>query len=239
MRQLIRKHNRNPLWVLIGWAGVLAGFLILSYYVVIAGWSLFYIWQMASGALNGATGEQADQLFADFLAHPWQLILWQTLFMVLTVFIISRGVVAGLETAIRWFMPMLFVLLLLLLGYAVTSDGWSQGVDFMFGFDFASLGPDAVLIALGQAFFTLSLGMGAIMAYVHKKTLLARESIQHSQYALRVAFLRVFVDEVASLLDTRRSPRQSVGHELVSPAECPRKRLRAEESHERDHRCTS
>jgi len=165
MRQLIRKHNRNPLWVLIGWAGVLAGFLILSYYVVIAGWSLFYIWQMASGALNGATGEQADQLFADFLAHPWQLILWQTLFMVLTVFIISRGVVAGLETAIRWFMPMLFVLLLLLLGYAVTSDGWSQGVDFMFGFDFASLGPDAVLIALGQAFFTLSLGMGAIMAY--------------------------------------------------------------------------
>lgn len=165
MRQLTRTHNRSSAWVLLGWVGVLAGFLILSYYVVIAGWSLFYIWQMASGSLSGATGDQAGELFAEFLADPWQMILWQTLFMVLTVFIIARGVVGGLETAIRWFMPMLFVFLVVLLGYAITSDGWSQGVDFMFGFDFESLGPDAVLIALGQAFFTLSLGMGAIMAY--------------------------------------------------------------------------
>ena len=165
MRQLTRQHNRSALWVLIGWAGVLAGFLILSYYVVIAGWSLFYIGQMATGALEGATGAQADALFNDFLADPWQMIMWQTIFMVLTVYIISRGVVKGIETAIRWFMPTLFVLLFVLLGYAVTSDGWAQAVDFMFGFDFASLDGNSVLVALGQAFFTLSLGMGAMMAY--------------------------------------------------------------------------
>lgn len=165
MRHLLKQHHRHPAWVLVGWAGVVAGFLILSYYVVIAGWALFYIWQMASGALHGASAEQVNSLFNDFLADPLQLILWQTLFMVLTVYIISRGVISGLETAVRWFMPMLFLLMAVLLGYAVTSDGWSQGVDFMFRFDFSSLTPDAVLAAMGQAFFTLSLGMGAIMAY--------------------------------------------------------------------------
>ena len=165
MRHLLKQHHRHPAWVLVGWGGVVAGFLILSYYVVIAGWALFYIWQMASGALHDASAEQANTLFNDFLADPLQLILWQTLFMALTVYIISRGVISGLETAVRWFMPMLFLLMAVLLGYAVTSDGWSQGVDFMFRFDFSSLTPDAVLAAMGQAFFTLSLGMGAIMAY--------------------------------------------------------------------------
>jgi NSS family neurotransmitter:Na+ symporter len=85
--------------------------------------------------------------------------------MIMTVYIISKGVIGGLETAVRWFMPMLFILMAVMLGYAVTSEGWSQGVEFMFRFDFSSLTPDAVLAAMGQAFFTLSLGMGAIMAY--------------------------------------------------------------------------
>ncbi len=165
MRHLIKQHHRHPAWVMLGWAGVVAGFLILSYYVVIAGWALFYIWQMAAGALEGATPEQANALFNDFLADPLQLIFWQTLFMALTVYIISRGVISGLETAVRWFMPLLFVLMIVLLGYAVSSDGWEQGFQFMFRMDFSSLTPDAVLAAMGQAFFTLSLGMGAIMAY--------------------------------------------------------------------------
>jgi len=165
MRHLIKRHHRHPAWVLIGWSGVVAGFLILSYYVVIAGWALFYIMQMGSGALEGASAEQADRLFNDLLADPWQLIFWQTLFMAMTVYIISRGVINGLETAVRWFMPLLFLLMAVLLGYAVTSDGWDAGVEFMFRFDLDSLTPDAVLAAMGQAFFTLSLGMGAIMAY--------------------------------------------------------------------------
>jgi NSS family neurotransmitter:Na+ symporter len=153
------------LWTLIGWLGVASGFLILSYYVVIAGWALFYVLQMAGGALDGATAESASGLFNEFLSDPWQMIMWQTIFMVLTVYIISKGVIKGLERAIRWFMPMLFILLCVLLGYAVTSDGWSQGVEFMFRLDFSSVTSESVLIAMGQAFFTLSLGMGAIMAY--------------------------------------------------------------------------
>jgi NSS family neurotransmitter:Na+ symporter len=92
-------------------------------------------------------------------------MFWQTVFMVATVWIIARGVIKGLESAIRWFMPLLFVLLMVLLGYAVTSDGFSAGWDFMFDFNWSALDANAVLIAMGQAFFTLSLGMGAIMAY--------------------------------------------------------------------------
>ncbi len=165
MRTLTEAHGRSPLWVLIGWMGVLAGFLILSYYVVIAGWALHYIWKMADGTFAGATADVASQTFNEFLADPWSLMFWQTVFMAATVWIIARGVIKGLESAIRWFMPLLFVLLMVLLGYAVTSDGFSAGWDFMFDFNWSALDANAVLIAMGQAFFTLSLGMGAIMAY--------------------------------------------------------------------------
>ncbi|MCZ6710038.1 MAG: sodium-dependent transporter [Gammaproteobacteria bacterium] len=165
MRTLIQQHHRKPAWVLIGWMGVLAGFLILSYYGVIAGWALSYIWRMADGSFIGASGALADQTFSDFLADPWKLIFWQTIFMVATVYIISRGVTKGLERAVRWFMPMLFVLLAVLLGYAVNSDGFAQGWDFMFGFNWDAIDQGALLVAMGHAFFTLSLGMGAIMVY--------------------------------------------------------------------------
>ncbi|HEY5647279.1 MAG TPA: sodium-dependent transporter [Pseudomonadales bacterium] len=165
MRHLIKQHHRHPAWVLIGWSGVVAGFLILSYYVVIAGWALYYILQMGSGALQGASAEAAGQLFSDFLAHPLELIFWQTAFMVMTVYIISRGVISGLEAAVRWFMPLLFLLMFVLLGYAMTTEGWTEGWQFMFRFDLSKITPQAVLAAMGQAFFTLSLGMGAIMAY--------------------------------------------------------------------------
>lgn len=165
MRALVQQHHRHPAWVLIGWMGVLAGFLILSYYAVIAGWALFYIFEMARGVMTGASGEFAAAHFADFLSNPWQLVFWQTLFMAGTIFIVARGVIKGLERAIRWFMPLLFLLLIVLLGYSVTTDGFQQGVDFMFAFNWENITGDAVLVAMGQAFFTLSLGMGAIMAY--------------------------------------------------------------------------
>ena len=165
MRFLTQQHHKRPAWVLIGWMGVLAGFLILSYYAVIAGWAIYYILRMADGTFVGVSAEYANQAFNEFLANPWQMLLWHTLFMAVTVVIVGRGVIKGLETAIRWFMPLLFVLLLVLLGYGVTSGGFAQGVDFMFRFEWGSVTGEAFLIAMGQAFFTLSVGMGAIMAY--------------------------------------------------------------------------
>lgn len=165
MRTLVQRHRGHPAWTLIGWMGVLAGFLILSYYVVIAGWALSYIGRMADGSFQQITGAEATATFDAFLASPWKLIFWQTVFMAGTVWIIARGVVRGLEAAIRWFMPLLFLSLLSLLGYAMTTDGFAEGWDFMFAFHWEDVTADTVLLAMGQAFFTLSLGMGAIMAY--------------------------------------------------------------------------
>jgi NSS family neurotransmitter:Na+ symporter len=166
MRKLTEMGKRSPLWVLIGWMGVLAGFLILSYYAVIAGWAMNYIWVSGVGTFAGASPETVSTTFDNFLTNPWQLILWQTIFMALTIWIVGKGVTKGLETAIRLFMPMLFLLLVVLLGYSVTSGGFQQGFDFMFHLDMdAFTNPEIWLIAMGQAFFTLSLGMGAMMAY--------------------------------------------------------------------------
>lgn len=166
MRTLVEGAKRHPAWVLIGWLGVLAGFLILSYYAVIAGWAMNYVWLSAAGTFEGVSPQGAGDTFDAFLASPWQLILWQTVFMALTIWIVGRGVTKGLEGAIRVFMPMLFLLLITLLVYSVNSGGFEQGFRFMFDIDASAFtDPEIWLIAMGQAFFTLSLGMGAMMAY--------------------------------------------------------------------------
>ncbi|MEM7218212.1 MAG: sodium-dependent transporter [Pseudomonadota bacterium] len=165
MRHLVKESNAGGFWTLIGWLGVITGFLIVTYYPVIAGWALNYVRLLATGALEGVTAEQAEGLFNAFLADPLQLSLWHTLFMFLMVWIVAGGVSKGIERAVRWFMPLLFILLLVLLGYAVTAGDFQAGVDFMIGFDWSKITVDGWLVAMGQAFFTLSLGMGAIMAY--------------------------------------------------------------------------
>ncbi|MEM9622913.1 MAG: sodium-dependent transporter [Pseudomonadota bacterium] len=165
MRKLSEAAGRSSRWTFIGWMGVLAGFLILSYYAVIAGWALKYIWVTATGTFESATPQVASDTFNTFLSDPLQLLGWQTLFMILTIWIVGRGVSQGLETAIRWFMPMLFVLLIVLLVYSVNSGGFAQGWAFMFDLKFEQVTAETWLIAMGQAFFTLSLGMGTMMAY--------------------------------------------------------------------------
>lgn len=165
LRALVRKAKAHPGWILIGWMGVLAGLFILSFYGVIAGWAFNYVWVAGSGQFQGISPEQASGSFGAFLSAPLQLIGWQTAFMVVTIWIVSRGVSAGLEYAIRLLMPLLFVLLLVMLVYAVTTDGFGEAATFMFRFEWERMGVQGVIAAMGQAFFTLSLGMGAIMAY--------------------------------------------------------------------------
>lgn len=165
MRILAKKAGRSPRWALLGWLGVVTGFLILSYYAVIAGWALNYVWLTAHGTFDGASGDFVSQAFTDLQADPLQMIAYQTAFMVVTIWIVGRGVTAGLEKAIQWFMPALFILLIVLLIYSFNSGGFAQGWAFMFDLKWDAVGPEAWLIAMGQAFFTLSLGMGTMMAY--------------------------------------------------------------------------
>ena len=165
MRSLARRSEASQGWSLIGWMGALGGFLILSYYSVVAGWALYYVYLVAGGTFVGADGAAAGAAFDAFLANPGLLVGFHTLFMAITIFIVGAGVVSGLERAIRWFMPLLFVLLGVLLVYGATSGGFGAGFDFMFSWNWDKLTAEGVLEALGHAFFTLSVGMGAIMAY--------------------------------------------------------------------------
>ena len=165
MRALTSRSGGHRAWPAIGWMGVVAGFLILSFYAVIAGWAIYYILRLARGEFDGADGPAVEAAFNDFLGDPWQVLLWHTLFMAVTVFIVARGVSGGLEKAVRYLMPLLFVLLIALVGYAALYGDFARGAGFLFSFEWDRLSVGGVLRAMGHAFFTLSLGMGAIMAY--------------------------------------------------------------------------
>jgi NSS family neurotransmitter:Na+ symporter len=165
MLTLADEAKASPAWHYAGWLGVVAGFLILSYYSVIAGWAMVYIVKMGSGALAHIDAAHADRVFED-LKESWQIqFIWHTLFMTATMVIVSRGVSGGIERATRVMMPGLFVMLILLDGYALSSEGFAQGMSFLFKPDFGKLTGESVLTAMGQAFFSLGLGMGAIMVY--------------------------------------------------------------------------
>ncbi|MGI9571075.1 MAG: sodium-dependent transporter, partial [Desulfobulbia bacterium] len=177
MQTLAIEAGHNPHWKWLGWLGVVAGFLILSYYSVIAGWSLAYIFRTATGTFTDVTPDGVGSIFGSFLSDSEGLLFWHTAFMVMTMLVVARGVAGGLEKAVKFLMPALFILLIILLGYAMNTAAFDEGVRFLFEPDFHALlystneagverlSWNPVLIAMGHAFFTLSLGMGAIMVY--------------------------------------------------------------------------
>lgn len=165
MRLLGLEEGSSRHWQWVGGLGVLAGIFILSYYSVIAGWTLAYTVKSASGVFAGANADTVSAQFNAFVGD-WRLVaLCHTLFMGLTIFVVARGVERGLEKAVRFMVPALLLMMLVLLGYSVMSGNFGEGLAFMFTPDFDKLTWDSVLAAMGQAFFTLSIGMGAIMAY--------------------------------------------------------------------------
>lgn len=175
-----RRGRRNPLgtmellgeeeggsrqWRWLGALSVIGGVLILSYYSVIGGWTLGYVYKSVTGVFNGATAASVDAEFRNFTGDWRQVAFVYTVFMAVTIFVVAHGVERGLEQAVRFMVPALVALMLVLLGYSVNSGHFAEGVAFLFAPNFDQLSWSAVLIALGQAFFTLSVGMGAIMAY--------------------------------------------------------------------------
>lgn len=172
MRLIAAKEGASAGWQIVGWLGVLGSFLILSFYSVIAGWAVVYVWYALTGAFSVAAADPANapqvigDLFSGLLANPNRLVAAHTLFMAFTVLIVARGVKDGLERAVTIMMPGLFVLLVVLVGHgALTTDKLSEGLAFLFRPDFSKLSWESVLIALGHAFFTLSLGLGVMVAY--------------------------------------------------------------------------
>lgn len=165
MRTLAQEEGKNPAWQYIGWMGMVAGYLILSFYSVVAGWTLAYVFRTGTGVFEGVTADGATSLFGQFVADPEKLLGWHTIFMVMTIMVVSRGVKSGLEKAVRFLMPLLFLLLLVMVGYAMNTGQFGEALVYLFKPDFTKLTAKGVLTAMGQAFFSLSLGMGAIMIY--------------------------------------------------------------------------
>ncbi|KAA6186238.1 sodium-dependent transporter [Thiohalocapsa marina] len=168
MRTLAKQEGAAPVWRVLGWMGIVSGVLILSFYSVIAGWTMAYVFRAGGGLFSGMDGEAAGAMFDALVADPERLLAWHSIFMAMCVLVVARGVASGLERAVRILMPALFVLLVAMVIYAAQAGDFSAGLKYMFQPDFAELGAhagEAVLSAMGQAFFSLSLGMGAIMIY--------------------------------------------------------------------------
>lgn len=165
MKYVAEEASLHGFWASIGWMGVLAGLLIMSFYSVVAGWALHYVFAAASGTFEGQSAEAVGAGFDALLANKGLLFGWHTVFSLMTISVVAAGVTNGLGMVARVMMPLLFLMLILLLGYSVVQGNFAAGFDFLFTVRFDQLSMDGVLIALGHAFFTLSLGMGAIMAY--------------------------------------------------------------------------
>jgi NSS family neurotransmitter:Na+ symporter len=161
MKKIAIESNRSSIWQLVGWSGIFAGILILSFYSVIAGICLNYIFIAFTS--NGLISSP-DQ-FSSVISSPINLIAWHTIFIVLTALIVSAGVKDGIGRMVKILMPMLGFLMIFMVIYSMINGNFSQAMSFLFAPDFSNVTSDTLLQAMGQAFFSLSLGMGSIMAY--------------------------------------------------------------------------
>ncbi len=165
MANLARQGGLRPgPWSLVGYMAMLVGYLIATYYSVIAGWTLAYIFKAGAGFGDGDSTAVAQQ-FDGLLADPNALILWHTIFMAIALFIVGRGLKSGIEKVVSVLMPALFAMLLLMIGYAAVAGDFDAGISFLFSTDFSKIDGGTVLVAIGQAFFSISVAMGLLMTY--------------------------------------------------------------------------
>ena len=161
MRSIALESNRSSSWQIVGWSGIFAGVLILSFYSVIAGICLNYIFISASSSGAITSPEQ----FTNVISSPINLIFWHSVFMILTALIVSAGIKDGIGRMVKILMPLLGFLMIFMVIYSIINGDFSRAMTFLFAPDFSNVTSDTLLQAMGQAFFSLSLGMGSIMAY--------------------------------------------------------------------------
>ncbi len=166
-------------WSFVAWIGLIAGFLIATYYSVIAGWTLAYI-PKAITSYGGMSASEVGSLFDQLQADPLAMTGWHTLFVIITMTIVGRGLHGGIEKAVTILMPALFAMLILMIGYAAVAGDFIAGLDFLFSADFSKIDGGTVLTAIGQAFFSIGVAMGLMMvygAYVPKDVSLTRSAV--------------------------------------------------------------
>lgn len=167
-----QKLSPGKPWIAAGIMGVLGGFLVLSFYSVVAGWTLHYTIASALGQLtadsemvNGKWQADFGQAFDNFVSDPWQPIIYLAVFMLLTHLVVARGIQHGIERYSKLMMPMLLAIIVLLMCFSLTMPGAAEGIRFLLQPDLNAVTPDVVLGAMGQAFFSLSVGLGCLVTY--------------------------------------------------------------------------
>jgi len=165
LRELATDAGSTKAWMGLGILGVVAGFLVLSFYSVVAGWTLHYGFLYAKELAGGTPITDPTATFTGLLASAGEMTFWHGVFMVMTLGVVAFGVEKGLERAVSILMPVLFFLLLILLGYGMNTGHFTEAVGFLFTPDWSQVSGPMIVTAMGQAFFTLSLGMCAIMTY--------------------------------------------------------------------------
>ncbi len=164
-RKIALEGGASPYWQIVGWMGLLALVFVLSFYSVIAGWTIAYLVKSISGGLSGLSPQEVGRDFGTFLHDPGWMMVWHCLFTAATVFIVSRGVRLGLERLVVVLMPVLFIMLLALVVHSGMTGDFARAFDFLFSADLSKVTPVVVLAAVGQAFFSVNVGVGAVLTY--------------------------------------------------------------------------
>ena len=186
-----RSTQRNPYgafrrlapekpWFLVGLMGIVAAFMILAFYTVVAGWTLEYLYQAVINGFRGLSSDEINVMFDHFRAGTFRPILWFLIFMFMTAWIVVSGIRKGIEKYTKVLMPFLFVLILVMDVRAVTLPGAMEGLKFLFRPDFSKVSAETILEALGQGFFSLSIGMGTLItygSYINKKERLGNAAL--------------------------------------------------------------
>lgn len=165
MSKLAEEAGRSRYWGVAGLIAIVTAFLIVSYYCVIGGWTLHYVYISAAEGWSGIDGAQSQSTFEQLLADPKLLILWQLVFLTIVAMITVRGLNGGIEKAVTFLMPVLFVLLFSLAIYGLIVGDAERGLEFLFKPDWSKVSGETFLNAIGQAFFSVGVGMAAMMVY--------------------------------------------------------------------------
>ena len=160
-----RQLRSSGKWHWVGYIGIVASIMILSFYSVVAGWTLEYLYQSITGALNLNSQEAYHAQFQQFSTHPWRPLLWTILFLIVNFVIVIRGVQKGIERMSNIMMPILFLILIIFCINSLLMPGAKEGLKFLFSPDFSKIDSSVMVSAMGQAFFSLSLGLGTMMTY--------------------------------------------------------------------------
>lgn len=164
-RAIIKRQKVSRFWMIVGYLSLAVPFFGFTYYSVVAGWSLNYAVEAGLGSFDGFSSEASGGFFTGFAAKPWHNILLQGLVILLTAYVVGRGLKNGIEKAVKIMMPALFLMLVLMMVYGMFSGGFGQAVDFLFTPDFSNITPKTFMLALGQAFFSVGVGVGFMMTY--------------------------------------------------------------------------